>query len=401
MNKIIFLIIFFTFSLVNSINNPFEIYTDPDEYVSTIELIESKGYPAEEYNVLTSDGYILTVHRIPYGRNSNENQGYRPAVFLQHGLLESSSTWVINFPNQSLGFILADAGYDVWLGNVRGNTYSKKHIRYDTTREEYWDFTWSEMGKYDIPAMVDFVLSFTNQKQLIYVGHSQGTLVLFSQLSSNQQLAGKIKLFVALCPVAFVSHIKTPLKKMADLGTDSKQLFWFKIFGKKEVFPSNYMLQWFAEHNCNKDSINKYLCKNIIFMFSGPSSYFNETRMPVYVTHDPAGTSVKNCIHFAQCYQSGKLQMFDYGSETSNFERYNQTTPLTYELTGIRTPIALYWGGNDWLSSPTDVNLLRPYLNSVVDEYYIDDWSHLDFLWATNTKSVLYDRIINLMKNYN
>ena len=39
----------------------------------------------------------------------------RPAVLLQHGLLQCSAVWVDNGPLQALAFILADAGFDVWL----------------------------------------------------------------------------------------------------------------------------------------------------------------------------------------------------------------------------------------------------------------------------------------------
>ena len=43
-------------------------------------------------------------------------------------------------PSKSLGYILADEGYDVWLGNARGNAYSRAHVNLTTKNSKYWKF---------------------------------------------------------------------------------------------------------------------------------------------------------------------------------------------------------------------------------------------------------------------
>lgn len=39
-----------------------------------------------------------------------------------------------------LGYQLADRGFDVWLGNARGNTYSRSHKNLSSDNEQFWNF---------------------------------------------------------------------------------------------------------------------------------------------------------------------------------------------------------------------------------------------------------------------
>ena len=101
-------------------------------------MIRYFGYPVEEHHVTTEDGYILSLQRIPKGKKGVPPNG--GVVFLQHGLVSSSADYVMNLPDNSLGFILADLGYDVWLGNSRGNTYSNKHVNMSIHDPKFWAF---------------------------------------------------------------------------------------------------------------------------------------------------------------------------------------------------------------------------------------------------------------------
>lgn len=105
--------------------------------------MEDYGYPLEVHkNVETEDGYILTLFRIPYGIKSNQtNVINRSPVLLVHGLLLSAEDWVVSGPEKSLGFILADSGYDIWMVNMRGSTHSKNHVKFNPTwNGKFWDF---------------------------------------------------------------------------------------------------------------------------------------------------------------------------------------------------------------------------------------------------------------------
>ena len=118
-------------------------------------------YEVESHVATTDDGFLLKMFRVkPNKELTRVDNGQRPAVLLQHGLLSCSETFV-NDGENSWASKLVDAGFDVWVANSRGTVYSKGHTNLIHTDQEYYDYSFYEMGKYDTPAMVDYILDHT------------------------------------------------------------------------------------------------------------------------------------------------------------------------------------------------------------------------------------------------
>ena len=126
---------------------------------------------------------------------------------MQHGLLCAADNWVNN-DAMSPAFLLAKAGYDVWLGNTRGSRHSRKHIKYNADRDsEFWEYSFQQMAYFDLPAVIDYVTGQVRvetgvlDKKIAYIGHSQGTTQMFMGMARDKEFyKERVSAYIALAP---------------------------------------------------------------------------------------------------------------------------------------------------------------------------------------------------------
>ncbi|PSN34873.1 Lipase 3 [Blattella germanica] len=325
---------------------------DADAHLTTPELIAKYGYPAETHTVTTEDGYVLQMHRIPHGKNQPPDES-RPPVLVQHGLMSSSADWVIMGPGIAIGYLLADAGYDVWLGNARGNLYARNHVSLNPDDKEFWQFSWHEMGVYDVPAMIDYILKETEEEKLHYIGYSMGTTMFY----------------------------------------------WFlELLGGFEFLPSNELLSMLETALCQEEAITTEVCTNALFLVCGfDSEELDMAMIPAIMGHEAISS-----LSFCSFLFPGKFRQYDHGA-IKNWLEYGQSEPPEYNLNKITAPVALFYSDNDWLAAETDVDQLLNKLGNPLGKFRVpfDKFNHLDYMWAIHGPELVYNDIIELMSQHN
>lgn len=410
-------------------------YKDPDACRNVSEIIRSRGFIAEEYDVTTKDGYVLTIQRVVNPLVDLAHKPKMKPVILQHGLMSSSVDWVINSlhvrpskwpigqknetdeniedetinetetdPDQghprALGFYLANRGYDVFLSNSRGNVYGQRHVSRSSWDPRFWSFTYDEQIEYDLPAVIETVQNLTGHKKVGYVGHSQGTLMMFGLQSTRPEYADVVEPFVALAPVAYCHHTKSPAKYFAMYTPVFQHVdMWFAS--------SNAAIRYLGPKVCGPDFMKKEICSNLVFLGTGfDESEFDMGRAEAYLTHMPSGTSYKNIAHYGQQILNKDWAHFDHGI-VGNKIKYGQIHPPKYDLSKIRSKsIVLFTAENDWLASPKDVAILRSQLT--VEPYKVYNiteempmWNHIDFVYGKHAGELINTRIIEVMDHFN
>uniref|UniRef100_A0A1I8NU42 Lipase n=1 Tax=Stomoxys calcitrans TaxID=35570 RepID=A0A1I8NU42_STOCA len=361
------------------------------------DRIEEAGYSCKTYDIITQDGYGLQVFRVG---NSTGTIEAAPAVLLMHGLSSCSDAWVIEGLPNPLAYELVDRGYDVWLGNSRGNTYGSRHLNMTPDDRQFWRFSFHEIGTIDLPQTIDFILEQTQQTALHYVGHSQGSTIAFVLLSMRPEYNEKFKSLNMLAQAVYVSHIKSLVAKYSSIFV-GKYTPLQSFIGDTAFFGQPILRQLLGFENCRSKDANPKLCAFLIqLVFGGNSAYLEKALLPnIFNTH-PSTSSMHQLMHFVQMYTSQQFRQYDVGPE-GNLKRYNQSTPPEYDLSNVnpRFPIHLFYSDYDELSSKTDAENLSQVLGNKSVSHFIDleQFAHMDFVWASNIKQVINQPVIEII----
>ncbi|KAF7273613.1 hypothetical protein GWI33_013659 [Rhynchophorus ferrugineus] len=371
----------------------------PDANRNISELIDYYGYPYEEHTVTTEDGYILTMHRIQYGRNKTDAEASRPVAFFNHGMGGCSMQYVNGGPDRALGMMFADAGYDVWMVNTRGTTYAT-HQSLTEKDSDYWDYSFHEKAIYDLPVSIDYVITTTGQESVTYIGHSEGTTEGLILTSTKPEYNDKINLMVLLSPVAYMSNLTSPLVRLASQQQELIEtiLNLLNIHG----IPFSPVLAALAKIFCNDASSLQNMCVVLLDFVMGFDIYqLDKSFIPVIANSMPAGTSVKEMIHYGQGIKSGLFRQYDYG--ILNLYHYGTFDPPSYDMQKVTCPVASYYGKNDYFAAISDVEQLLHELPNKATSHLIDYeyFNHIDFVFSKDLKELIFDKVIEVVQKYN
>ncbi|CAG9853675.1 unnamed protein product [Phyllotreta striolata] len=382
-----------TFSAYGNISRDKRCFYNPDLDSNPAEIAQIHGYALETHLATTEDGYIISIFRL---KKNEDQKVFGQPVVLQHGILVDSLSWIIS-GNNSLGFHLVSNGFDVWLPNFRGSTFSGKHVNPSISEKKYWNFSFHELGVYDIPAIVEKVAKITLRNDIVFLGHSMGSTTSLIYPSMKPKHAEKyIKGFIYTAPVAHFDHTKGAVSAVLPFyGLIKNLLESFRVY----AIGTLPKLQSFVTGLTCGNYPNILICQ-IVYSFS-TGLVVQQVRpdiLPVIMKFFPTGTAVKCLMHYAQiALAKGRFQQFDYGIE-ENKKIYNSPVPPEYDVGKITVPSEVFASKNDFLTDYEDVTRLYNELKCPKNMHTYD-LGHTDYLYGKNVNE-LYNGIVQAIKSF-
>ncbi|KAK2018254.1 alpha/beta-hydrolase [Colletotrichum eremochloae] len=365
-----------------------------------VDLCHLYGYEAEEHVLQTKDGYLLGLHRLAWkkgeeGQKVNSGPGSlkKKVVYLHHGLLMNSEVWVcLTSEQRCLPFVLAEQGYDVWLGNNRGNKYSKKSVHHSPKSPEFWNFSIDEFAFHDIPDSIAYILETTEQESLSYIGFSQGTAQAFATLAIHPKLNQQVNVFIALAPAMSPAGLSNGI---VDALMKASPQVLFLLFGRRSILSSATMWQSILY----PPIFVRVIDMGLSFLFNWQTKNIPLSQKFAAYPHLYSFTSTKSVVHWFQIIRNKSFQMYDDDVHPpvsiSSSSKY--TKVAKYPTRNIKTPIVLVYGGSDSL---VDIKVMIKELPPQTVATEIPHYEHLDFLWGRDVDAQVFPHVFDALDSF-
>lgn len=284
----------------------------------------------------------------------------------------------------SLAYQLVRKGYDVWLGNNRGNKHSLSHKTLIHKDKKFWDFSFHEMGLHDLKSTISFIIEKTKHDKITYIGHSQGCSQFFALCSLQPEFCrGYVKAIVALAPATF-------------LDNGSSNILTAMAHSRLDIILSKLGFNVILESQEGVNKFDKLVCELIPSLCNLFDQLIadmnvkdnNQDRLGVFYAHFPSGVGIKTISQFGKIIRQKRFMRLDNDED--------------YPVDKINVPMYLFIGKNDRLADVTDSRrfkaLLNPEFVKLYEEY--DDMGHLTFL-MTNGKNSFTQDVLNTVDEIN
>ncbi|XP_063616184.1 lipase 1-like [Cydia splendana] len=356
-----------------------------------IELRGFKGRFLNEYFVITCDGHVLSTFRMVFEHPEVNTE--KCPVLLVHGLFQSSDTFFEQDKDQSLALKLQNLGYDVWLANTRASKYNRVHLLYEpeinvNDVNRYFSYSYEEIGTLDIAATVDFILSVTTHKKLIYIGHSLGGTSFLALNSLKPDYNSKFATAYLFAPLGYHRYFPNDILKAE--ANRSDDIFKTSVEeGIREIFPYKDDDARFSPEDCLGNKSYSNICNQLniqtVMGLKTVNNNVDETR----------GGSLGPLFHLAQNVKSGTFRRWDSG-EFINLKKYRNSTPPNYDLGLVTVPTKIIYAPNDEFVSPKDIaNMASQMGNAEAIEVKKTSFKHEDFIMGPDAMENVYAGIID------
>ncbi len=332
--------------------------------------------PCSDGYAYTADGWRLGVRHY---RPENPDPNKLPVV-LCHGLGLNATFWTItdnHLPSQ-----LVARGYDVYVYDIRGSGENarlgrcdrvNKRLRQTFLREEgESDWTVDDLVTYDVPAILDYVERETGSKQVNWIGHSLGGMLLFEYLELSPH-PERIANFVGMAST--IIQAQTPQTNLLRANQGLRLLSLVASPGrlgrplKYIQLPGMRMIDQFYYSNQNVDRVT-------VSRFYG------------YAIEDTGRGALKQLDPYLR-----------YGHMVSA----DRTLDYSLMLGDVHTPTLLIAGDGDIMSDVPSTKLTFDALGSADKTLmrfgkangHFDDYGHCDLVWSRHATREVFPAVID------